>query len=119
MSTTDAVPRDPSALHPTPHFGQQLREDERHLEGDIIRACIERGRRSQIRPDRYLLTETVGGVTYRLVVDTDTQEVVTGYPARIDEPAARASARWTDDQLADIRHFLAERRDRGPTVSDD
>ncbi|RQG93749.1 hypothetical protein [Natrarchaeobius oligotrophus] len=116
MSTepTDAsppLPREPSAWRPETHFGQKIKglngDRKRHLDGDIVRGCIERGTATKVNRDIYHLREEFGGVSYTLVVDAATREVITGYPDAIDADAARESGRWSSQQIADIQHFIA------------
>ncbi|MFC4549398.1 MULTISPECIES: hypothetical protein [Halorussus] len=114
MSTdtpTPEVPREPSAFHPSIHFGQQTTDAgtdrKRHLDGEIIDGCIERGDRRKRTDSIYWLRETFDAVTYRLVVNIDDNEVITGYPIGIDPNAAKQlGSRWTDDQVEDILHFI-------------
>jgi len=105
------LPRDPSAYRPSIHFGQQATDAgtdrPRHLDGDIIDGCIERGDATKVNAGVYHLRETFAGVTYRLVVDVDDREVVTGYPISVNTEAARRSDRWTSTEIDEIRHFIA------------
>ena len=105
------VPREPSAYRPTVHFAQQAKnsgtDHNRHLDGEIIDGCITRGKQTQVAPGIYWFRETFDAVTYRLVIDTDEREVVTGYPIGID-PATARRGRWSDDQIEDILAFLRD-----------
>lgn len=104
-------PRDPGAYRPSIHFGARFKdnydEHNRHLDGEIVRECIENGHVEHPRPGVVYFRNTLGGVTYRLVVDTVKREVRTGYPIGINPEAARASGRWSTKQIEDIRTFLA------------
>ena len=122
-SKSDPVPRDPSAFRPAIHFGQQKTDAgtdrNRHLDGEIINGCIERGDRRKVDTDVYWLKETFDAVTYRLVVDLAEREVITGYPIGIDPNAAKKpGTRWTHEQVEDILHFIRTDprpdRDYGP-----
>ena len=114
MSTdVQALPREPSAYRPSLHFPERFRdryEDDRpprHLDDEIVRGCIEVGSVTEADPGIAWFRETFGGVTYRLVVDTDDREVITGYPISINTEAAQRSGRWSTTQIADIREFIA------------
>jgi len=110
--SADTVPRDPNAYRPGRHFVERFRDryendrPPRHLDGEVVRRCIEDG--EVTRHDGAVRFETtVGGVRYRLVVNAADRKVVTGYPLAIDETAARDSGRWSASQLADLREFIA------------
>jgi len=107
----DVLPRDPSAYRPSTHFGQRFRDRyddrDRHLDGEIVDGCIEHGDAKKVNAGIYHLRETFGGATYRLVVDVDDREVVTGYPVSINTEHARRSGRWTSQEIEDIREFIA------------
>jgi hypothetical protein len=110
-TSSEPVPREPGAFRPSIHFGQQSKDTgtdrNRHLDGDIIDGCIEHGERRQQTKSVYWLRETFDAVTYRLVVDIQEGEVITGYPIGIDPQAARRlDSRWTDGQVEDILHFI-------------
>jgi len=111
VSTDPEVPRTPSAYRPSIHFGERARDlatdRNRHLDGDIIDGCIERGSVRKVDASTRWLRETFGGVTYRLVVDVADREVITGYPISINTEAARASGRWSPQEIEDIREFIA------------
>jgi len=106
-------PREPSAFRPSLHFPERFNdryEDDRpprHLDDEIVRGCIEDGSPKKVNRGIYHLHETFGGIIYRLVVDVDDQEVITGYPVEVDSVAARESGRWSSQQIADIREFIA------------
>lgn len=108
-----SIPRDPSEWRPTNHFTERFRNrgdgPDRHLDGEIVRECIEEG---SVRwsPDKQLLwlRATVGGVTYRLVANPDKQALVTGYPISINTVAARKSGRWSSTAIEEIRQFISE-----------
>ena len=114
MSTT-TPPRDPSAYAPSNHFVGHVRDwtdgPDRHLDGDIIRACIEEGevRPHPHDPEKRYFRATVAAVTYRLVVNVEQGVVVTGYPLGINPDAARDSGRWSSRQIEDILAFLRAR----------
>lgn len=106
--SADTAPRDPAALRPSLHFAKDtLKDPRRHVSGEIIRACITDG---TVEPHSGALRyrATVGGVTYRTVVDAEKGEVVTAYPTAINTEAARESGRWSSKDIADIRGFLAD-----------
>ncbi|MDF9748386.1 hypothetical protein [Natrinema salsiterrestre] len=114
MSTdAQSPPREPSAYRPSLHFPERFNdryEDDRpprHLDDEIVRRCIEAGSVTEADPGTVWLRETFGGVTYRLVVDVGDREVITGYPISINTTAARRSGRWSTQQIADIREFIA------------
>ncbi|MFC6825701.1 hypothetical protein [Halopelagius fulvigenes] len=112
MSADDLpTPREPSAYRPGIHFGERFgdrySDRKRHLDGEIINGCIENGVVTKQGRDLWWLRETFGGVTYRLVIDTEEREVVTGYPVSINTDAARESGRWSAQQIEEIRHFIA------------
>jgi hypothetical protein len=111
MSSDLDVPRDPSAFRPSIHFGERAgdryTERKRHLDGEIIDGCIERGDVRKVDATTRWLRETFAGVTYRLVVNVEKREVVTGYPIGINTEAARDSGRWTSQEIEDIREFIA------------
>lgn len=110
MATT-ALPREPAAYRPSNHFAQRFhdRYDEfnRHLDGEIVATCIREGEVTHHQPDKAHLEADIGGVRYRLVVAPDEGAVITGHPVALDEDRARESGRWSSDQRADIRVFLA------------
>lgn len=107
------VPRDPSAYRPSTHFPIRFHdryEDDRpprHLDGEIVDGCIERGETQRHSNDIVWFRETFGGASYRLVVDVGDREVITGYPVSINTDHARRSGRWTSKQIEDIREFIA------------
>jgi len=108
---SEPVPRDPSAFRPSPHFGTKVKDlgtdRNRHLDGDIINGCIKHGERRKVGAGLYHLRETFDAATYRLVVDVDDREVITGYPISINSEAARqVDSRWSHDQVEDILHFI-------------
>ncbi len=107
-----SIPRDPSHYRPSHHFAERFRdrfdEHNRHLDGEIVRRCIEQGEARPQSGGRVCLRETVGGVTYRLVVSPPEELVVTGYPLGINTEAARASGRWSTQQIEDIREFISD-----------
>ncbi|WP_058997823.1 hypothetical protein [Haloarcula sp. CBA1127] len=115
MATADNCPREPSAYRPSLHFPERFHdryEDDRpprHLDGEIVAGCITDGTANHDSGSSKIVwfRETFGGVTYRLVVDVDEREVVTGYPISINTKAARRSGRWTATQVEDIREFIA------------
>jgi hypothetical protein len=113
MSTAHSPPRDPSAYRPGIHFGERFHdryEDDRpprHLDGEIVDGCIEEGEVTEADSGLLWFRETFGGVTYRLVVNREDREVITGYPVSINTEHARQSGRWTSQQIADIREFIA------------
>jgi len=115
MAATDGtgLPREPSAYRPSLHFPERFHdryEDDRpprHLDDEIVAGCICHGDVRRPADDTALFRETFGGVTYRLVVDSEDHEVVTGYPIGINTEAARASGRWSPQQIEDIREFIA------------
>ncbi|MDQ2052856.1 hypothetical protein RBH26_20655 [Natronolimnohabitans sp. A-GB9] len=104
-------PREPSVYRPTVHFHERLKDkyDEynRHIDGEIIEGCIRNGDAERVGPDIYHFRATFGGVTYRLVVNTDRSVVITGHPISINTEVARDSGRWSTDQIEDIREFIA------------
>jgi len=107
------VPREPSAFRPSLHFPERFHdryEDDRpprHLDDEIVRGCIEDGEVTEADPGIIWFRETFGAVTYRLVVNESEREVLTGYPISINTEAARTSGRWSEDQIEDIRRFIA------------
>jgi hypothetical protein len=110
-SVSDSVPREPSAFRPSIHFAGRQKDlgtdRNRHLDGDIINGCITDGERDQRTDAVYWLRETFDAVTYRLVVNVEEGEVITGYPIGIDpEAATQPGSRWTDEQVEDILHFI-------------
>lgn len=115
MATADDYPREPSAYRPSLHFPERFHdryEDDRpprHLDAEIVDGCIADGEVNHEPPSSTIIwfRETFGGVTYRLVIDVDEREVVTGYPISISIEAARDSGRWTSTQIEDIREFIA------------
>lgn len=113
MSADPATfPRDPSAFRPTPHFTERYHDrygaENRHLDGDIVAGCIEDGTATEADANGIVyLRETFAGATYRLVVDVDDREVVTGYPLAINTEAAKQSSRWTTTQVEEIHAFVA------------
>jgi len=112
MATTQP-PREPSAYHPTNHFGETVRDrvgddrPPRHLDGDIIDGCITEGSVRKVNAGVHHFVATFAGVEYTLAIDTDDREVITGYPSAIDEATARQSVRWSPQQIEDIREFIA------------
>jgi len=112
-TSTDIVPREPSAYTPSMHFSERFHdryEDDRpprHLDDEIVRGCIERGDARKINAEKWWLEETFGGVTYRLVVTVPDMDVITGYPIQCDRDVAWASGRWSSQQLDDIEAFIA------------
>lgn len=111
MSTDVQPSRDPPSYRPTVHFLERLRDDyddyNRHLDGDIIEACIRHGEVARGGRHEFHFYEDVDGVTYKLVVNTRRGVVVTGHPDAIDVEAAKASGRWSTAQIEDICEFLA------------
>ena len=108
-------PRSPSAYTPSIHFGERFgdryAEHNRHLDGEIIRGCIERGSATRTGPNTVKLHEEFGGVTYRLVLNVEDREVVTAHPTNIDLKAARESGRWTCEQIEDIHEFIVAKEE--------
>lgn len=104
------IPRRPAAYHPSIHFGQQAKDAgsdrRRHLDGDIIDGCIERGEIRRADTSTWFFRETFDGVTYRLVVDVLEREVITGYPISVNTDVAHSSPRWTHQQIEDVQHFI-------------
>lgn len=118
MATTttadEPIPREPSAYRPSNHLAEHVKgltDDgaDRHLDGDIIRTCIEHGDVTHPGGSTYHLEATVGGVTYRVVVNATTRVVVTAHPVGINTEAARASGRWSSAQVDDIRTFISRK----------
>lgn len=109
-SRGDGIPRDPGAYSPSTHFGQQYSDAgtdrKRHLDGDIINGCIRHGTIRKVDASTRWFRETFDGVTYRLVVDVDMREVITGYPIGVNTEVAGQSPRWTSTQIEDIQHFI-------------
>ena len=107
----DTVPRDPTTYRPAIHFGERFYDKydsrKRHLDGDIVEGCIRRGEPTKVGRDEYHVRETFGGVTFRLVVDVDDREVITGYPISVNTDAAQESGRWSSRQIDEIREFIA------------
>jgi len=105
------LPRDPAAYRPTNHFAERFhdRYDEynRHIDGEVVRACIEDGEARDRAGDRVYLRKTIGGVTFRLVVSPGMGTVVTGHPIGVNTEAARDSGRWSAQQIEEIQEFLA------------
>lgn len=107
MSSTVSIPRDPAAYRPTIHFIERIKglggDPPRHLSGEIIDACIERGDIGDpgTTPGVYYLEHDIGGVVFRLVVAADDCVVLTGYPARVTDRAAD-TGRWTPGELEDM-----------------
>lgn len=109
--SAEQLPREPSAWSPTPHLGDRVRKPSRFLDGDAIRACIEEGVRHELG-NGYVATEQwVDGVHYRLVLDPETREVVTGYPQGVDQEVALASG-WTEGQLQEVREAIRREKRR-------
>ena len=114
MATSNSnPPREPSAYRPSFHFPERFHdryEDDRpprHLDDKIVRGCIGDGEmRTPPGSTKALFRETFGGVDYRLVIDLEDREVVTGYPVEIHTHEARESGRWTQQQIEDIRRFI-------------
>lgn len=118
MATTttadESIPREPSAYRPSNHLAEHVKgltDDgaDRHLDGDVIRACIERGTVTHAGGPAYRFEATIGGVTYRLVVNADRNVAVTCHPIGINCDAARASGRWSSAQIDDIRTFVSRK----------
>ncbi|GAA1280398.1 hypothetical protein GCM10009646_79350 [Streptomyces aureus] len=109
MSTDsqDSLPREPSAWRPGNHFGQKFKDADRHLDGEIVRGCIERGAAKKVNRGVYQVRETFGGVTFCLALDAAEGELITGYPDAIDVDVARESGRWSPQQIRDIETFIA------------
>jgi hypothetical protein len=117
MSTEGPLPREPSAFSPTTHFGQRLRGPgadgyDRHLDGEIVRRCIEEGTLRKVNRDRYRFETDIDGVEYALVVRASTKDVITGHPVALDRDRARASSRWSTEQISEIEAFLDDRGSR-------
>lgn len=110
-ATTSSVPREPSAYRPTVHFQERFRDKydsyNRHLDGEVIEGCIRNGGVTQPSSNICYFEQAFGGVTYRLVVNTVRDVVITGHPVSIDPEAARESCRWSSRQIDEIREFLA------------
>jgi hypothetical protein len=112
-NTLQDLPRDPSAYRPGIHFTARFHdryEDDRpprHLDEEIVRTCIEEGAARSGDGNAVWLRDTFGGVDYRIVVNPDTKQLVTGYPVAIDREEAWLSGRWTTPQLNDIEEFIA------------
>lgn len=116
------VPRQPIAYTPTVHFGEKFDdkydEHDRYLDDDVVRECIENGdtyARSELVDDGDFDPEagplyfraTVEAVTFRLVIDVDDREVITGFPIGVDTDRALDSGRWSRSDVDGIREFLA------------
>lgn len=104
------VPRDPSFYSPTLHFGERFKDiyDEfnRHLDGEIVNTCITEGTAQRVGPEKVTLRSTIAGVTYRLVVNPSTGDVLSGYPISINTRYAQETGRWSEAQIDDILEFL-------------
>lgn len=115
-------PRQPIAYTPTLHFGEKFDdkydEHDRYLDDDVVRECIENGEtyaRSELIDDGEFdptagpvyFRATVGGVTFRLVIDVDDREVITGFPIGVQPESAIESGRWSRSDVDGIREFLA------------
>ena len=111
--STEQLPREPSAWSPTPHLGDRVRKPDRHLDGDVIRTCIEEGVRHELGNGYVAAEQWIDGVHYRLVLDPQSREVVTGYPQGVDQEVALANG-WTKGQLQNVREAIrqAEQTDR-------
>lgn len=112
MATTDeSIPREPSAYRPSNHFAQRFREPERHLDGEIVATVIQTGEVTHRQADKFHLDADIDGVTFRLAVDPRSHDVITGHPLSVDDAVARASSRWSESDLEDIREFIAKHPD--------
>lgn len=109
------VPREPSAYRPTLHFKSRFEDAfdkfDRHLDGEIIRRCITEGEHTRQDDSTSLFEETIGGVTYRIVVNPKNRTCVSGFPTDINWQTALDSGRWSRSQLADIEEFLEAKPD--------
>lgn len=114
MSSESPLPRAPSAFSPSTHFAQRFRGPgadgfDRHLDGEIVRRCIEDGDLRKVNRDKWRFEADIAGVEYALVVRQSTQDVITGHPIALDHERAAASSRWSSEQLTEIQTFLDER----------
>lgn len=107
--STEQLPRETSAWSPTNHLGDRVRKGDRFLDGDVIRACIEDGVYRTHSDGRVAAEQWVDGVHYRLVLEPETREVITGYPQGIDEQAALEAGR-TAGQIEAIRERIKRKR---------
>jgi len=117
MSSESLLPREPSAFSPSNLVVQRLRGPgadghDRHLDGEILRQCITRGELYRDGRDIWCFEADVDGVAFEIVVRDSSREVITGRPVRVDVDRARASERWSAEQLDEIEAFLADRESR-------
>jgi hypothetical protein len=117
MSTEVPLPREPSAFSPSNLFAQRLRGRgadgyDRHLDGEVVRRCITRGECYRDGRDIFCFEADVDGVTFELVVRDSSREVITGRPTNVDADRARASERWSAEQISEIEAFLDDRGSR-------
>ena len=111
--SVDGPPRDASAYRPTIHFSDRFHNrcdgPNRHLDGEIVRACLEDGHVERVPGERELwfFQATVCAVTYRLLANQRTGDVLTGYPIGMNERAALASGRWSRAAIEDIRAAIS------------
>jgi hypothetical protein len=117
MSTEVPLPREPSAFSPSNLFAQRLRGRgadgyDRHLDGEVVRRCITRGDVHRDGRDIYCFVADVDGVAFEIVVRDSSREVITGRPISVDADRARASSRWSTEQISEIEAFLDDRGSR-------
>jgi hypothetical protein len=105
-------PRKPSAYTPLRHFGQRFRENRRHLDEEVVEACIREG---DLRDNEdgcgCFRLEWGEGVAYYLIAgfhERGYRILVTGWPHLHDRKAAMKSGRWSSSELDDIESFNQE-----------
>lgn len=106
------VSRTPSDYTPSLHFAQRFKgfhdDHPRHLDGEIVNQTIQNGQVQKDKKDVYFLRETFSGVTYRIVVNIELMEVITGYPIGLNEKVAGKSGRWTAQEIRDVKNHISE-----------
>ena len=98
--------RDPALYAQTDHFHDRLRQQGRYITLERVAEAIEYGQLRWNTQDGWRFALTEAGVEYIVVVtDTETRSpvVVTGWTQLACEETARASDRWTENDLETIQ----------------
>lgn len=107
-------PREPEEYVPLRHFGQQFRQDRRHLDDEVVASCIRDG---DLRDNEdgcaCFRFEKGGGVAYYLIAgyhEDGYRVLVTAWPHLHDREKAMNSGLWSGSELDEIEAFNEERK---------
>jgi sarcosine oxidase delta subunit len=101
-----------SSFSLTIHVQQRFRyeNENRCISKQIISDAIQQGdRRDNPGGDAdTAIYYTTCGITFKVAVDTITEEVVTAYPVKFDRMEAIKSNRWTQPQIESVQQRVRE-----------